>query len=110
MSEEQKSFLNNIFSEGEKKGCKATAENALAKMRMQFMPKDYLPVSTIRSYFSRGAKKVCSGEINMLESENKLVEDDKGMVEDCGDDNDEIDEYLQFNEQQERERSAAVQS
>lgn len=80
LSEEQKSFLNNIFIEGEKKGCKATAENALAKMRMQFMPKDYLPVSIIRSYFSRRAKKVCSGEINILESENKLEEDDEGMV------------------------------
>ena len=32
------------------------------------------------------------------------------MVEDGGDDNDEIDEYLQFNEQQKREKSAAVQS
>ena len=80
LSEEQKSFLNNIFSEREKKGCKATAENALAKMRMQFMPKDYLPVSTIRSYFSRRAKKVCSGEINILESENKLEEDGDEMV------------------------------
>ena len=80
LSEEKKSFLNNIFSEGEKKGCKATAENALAKMTMQFMPKDYLPLSTIWSYFSRRAKKVCSGEINILESENKLEEDDKGMV------------------------------
>ena len=80
LNEEQKSFLNNIFSEDEKKGCKATAENALAKMRMQFMPKDYLPVSNIQSYFSRRAKKVRSDEIKILESENKLVEDGEGMV------------------------------
>ena len=45
-----------------------------------------------------------------MESENKLVEDDEGMVEDNGDDNDEVDEYLQFSEQQEHERSTAVQS
>ena len=38
------------------------------------------------------------------------MENDEGMVEDSGDDNDEIDEYLQFSEQQERERSTAVQS
>ena len=74
------------------------------------MPKDYPPVSTIPSYFTRRAKKVRSSEINILESENKLVGDDEGMVEDSGDDNDEIDEYLQFTEQQEHERSAAVQS
>ena len=48
------------------------------------MPKDYLPVSTIPSYFSRRAKKVRSSEINILESENKLVGDDEGMVEDSG--------------------------
>ena len=45
-----------------------------------------------------------------MESENKLVEDDEGMVEDNGDDNDEVDEYFQFSEQQEFERSTAVQS
>ena len=66
------------------------------------MPKDYLPVSTIWSYFSRRAKKVCSGEINILESENY-----EGMVEDSGDDNDEIDEYLQFSEQHKLERSTS---
>ena len=79
-------------------------------MRMQFIPKDYVPVSTIRSYFSRRANKVRSGKINIMESENKLVEDDEGMVEDNGDDNDEVDEYFQFSEQQEFERSTAVQS
>ena len=55
-------------------------------------------------------KKVHSGEINILESENNLVKDDEGMVEDNGDDNDEIDEYLQFNGQQEHERSVVAQS
>ena len=64
----------------------------------------------MRSYLSWRAKKVRLGKINILEPENKLAEDDEGMVEDGGDDNDEIDECLQFNEQQEHEKSAAVQS
>ena len=46
------------------------------------MPKDYLPLSTIWSCFSRREKKVFSGERNILESENKLDEDDEEMVED----------------------------
>lgn len=37
------------------------------------------------------------------------MKDDEGMVNDNGDYNDEIDQYLQFSEQQEHERSIAVQ-
>lgn len=37
------------------------------------------------------------------------MKDDEGMVKDNGVHNDEIDQYLQFSEQQERKKSIAVQ-
>ena len=59
----QKEFLNKLLDDGEKSGNKVSAEKAKQKMRKQFDPEDYLPVSTIKSYFSRRASKKKKGEI-----------------------------------------------
>ena len=48
---------------GEKSGNKVSAEKAEQKMWKQFDPEDYLPVGTIKSYFSRRASKKKKGEI-----------------------------------------------
>ena len=56
-------------------------------MRKQFDPEDYLPVSTIKSYFSRRASKKKKGEIvdnNVSEDEGEVeseAESDKIDVE-----------------------------
>ena len=59
----QKEFLNKSFDDGEKSGNKVSAEKNKQKMRKQFDSEDYLPVSTIKSYFSRRASKKKKGEI-----------------------------------------------
>ena len=59
----QKEFLNKLFDDGEKSGNKVSTEKAEQKMWKQFHSEDYLPVSTIKSYFSRRASKKKKGEI-----------------------------------------------
>ena len=81
----QKEFLNKLLDDGEKSGNKVSAEKAKQKMRKQFDPEDYLPVSTIKSYFSRRASKKKKGEIV-----DDDVSEDEDEVESEGE-SDEID-------------------
>ena len=69
----QKAFLNQLFDSGAKSGNKITAEKAEQRMCKQFDPRDYLSVTTIKSYFSRRAAKKKKGEI---------IEDDVVMIKD----------------------------
>ena len=84
----QKEFLNKLLDDGEKSGNKVSAEKAKQKMRKQFDPEDYLPVSTIKSYFSRRASKKKKGEIvdeDVSEDEDEVeseAESDEIDVED----------------------------
>ena len=97
LTNDQKNFLNKLFDDGEKNGCKETPESTLIKMRQQFTPKDYLPISTIKSYFSRRAKNIRTGKI-VADKEDKDEESDEDS-----------DENAEAEEQQECERSTAVQ-
>ena len=81
----QKEFLNKLLDDGEKSGNKVSAEKAKQKMQKQFDPEDYLPVSTIKSYFSRRASKKKKGEIV-----DEDVSEDEDEVESEAE-NDEID-------------------
>ena len=73
---------------GEKSGNKVSAEKAEQKMWKQFDPEDYLPVGTIKSYFSRRASKKKKGEIvddDVSEDEDEVeseAESDEIDVED----------------------------
>ena len=84
----QKEFLHKLLDDGEKSGNKVSAEKAKQKMRKQFDPEDYLPVSTIKSYFSRRASKNKKGEIvddDVSEDEDEVeseAESDEIDVED----------------------------
>ena len=84
----EKKVLHKLLGDGEKSGNKVTAEKAKQKMRKQFDPEDYLPVSTIKSYFSRRASKKKKGEIvddDVSEDEAKVeseAESNKTDVED----------------------------
>ena len=49
----QKLFLNKLFDDGLRSGNKITAEKAEKRMHKEFLPEDYLPVTTIKSNFSR---------------------------------------------------------
>ena len=77
-----------MFDDGDKSGNKVSAEKAEQKKRKQFDPKDYLPVSTIESYFSRRASKKKKGEIvdeDVSEDEDEVeseAESDEIDVED----------------------------
>ena len=53
----QKLLLNKLFDDGLRSGNKITAEKAEKRMRKEFVPEDYLPVTTIKSYFARRAAK-----------------------------------------------------
>ena len=79
----QEEFLNKFFDDGEKSGNKVSAEKVEQKMQKQFGPEDYLPVSTIKLYFSRRASKKKKGEI---------VDDD------VSEDEDEVESEAESNE------------
>ena len=53
LKEMQKLFLNKLFDDGLRSGNKITAEKAEKRMHKEFLPEDYLPVTTIKSNFSR---------------------------------------------------------
>ena len=75
MTEEQKEFSDKVFDEGERTSSKSTPENTLAQMKRNFDSNDYLPLATIKSYFSRRAKKIRLGEITVSEiKEPGLIE------------------------------------
>ena len=67
----QNAFLNQLFHSGVKSRNKITAEKAEQSMCKQFDSRDYLTVTTIKSYFSRRAAKKKKGEI---------IEDDVVMI------------------------------
>ena len=71
LNKTQKAFLNQLFDNGTKSGNKITAEKAEQRMGKQFDPRDYLPVTPVKSYFSRRAAKKKKVEI---------VEDDVVMI------------------------------
>ena len=68
-----------MFDDGEMSGNKVSAEKAEQKMRKQFDPEDYLPVSTIKL-----ASKKKKGEIvddNLSKNEDKIESEAESKVE-----------------------------
>ena len=55
--------MNKLFHSGAKSGNKIAAEEDEQRMSKQFNPRDYLPGTTIKSYFSRRVTKKKKGEI-----------------------------------------------
>ena len=73
----QKKFLDFLFDEGVRTHMKISPEQALEKMKVAFDdPKDFLPLGSIKSYFSRRAKSISEGKIKIGEviPEEKEVE------------------------------------
>ena len=70
----QKNFLNKLFDDGEETGNKISAESALQKMKNDFEPADFLPLKTIKSYFSTRARKLKEGRANLGEIIPETVE------------------------------------
>ena len=62
LSNTQKKFLNKLFDDGEKLGVKVTAEHAFKLMRKEFDRVNFLPLNSIKSYFSRRKKAILDGE------------------------------------------------
>ena len=54
-----------LSDDGERTGNKLTAEEVFQEMRNKFSFTEYLPVGTIRSYFSRRASQFRTGKINL---------------------------------------------
>ena len=71
MNKTQKVFLNQFLDSGAKPANKITAEKAEQRMRKQFDPTDYLPVTTIKSYFSKRVAK---------KKKREIIEDDVVMI------------------------------
>ena len=78
MTEQQKKFLDHhVFDEGERTSSKATPEGTLLRMKQKFDSNDYLPLATIKSYFSRRAKKVRLGEVTVSDDIEEFDEADE---------------------------------
>ena len=81
----QKQFLNKLFDDGELTKSKVSPEMALKKMKDVFDPKDFLPLTSIKSYFSRRAKKIQEGTeniddlCNLKEAEETRAEDEEEL-------------------------------
>ena len=65
LNDRLQTFLNKLFNDGERTGNKLTAEEVFQEMRNKFSFTEYLPVGTIRSYFSRRASQFRTGKINL---------------------------------------------
>ena len=61
LSNLQKNFLNKLFDDGERTGSKVSAEHTLKLMREEFDPVHFLPLATIKNYFSRRTKAIREG-------------------------------------------------
>ena len=68
------------MDDGEKTSSKATPEMTLTKMKDILDVEDYLPVSTIKSYFSRRAKKLRTGKITVEGSDGEDSDSDDDYV------------------------------
>ena len=63
----QKNFLNGLFDEGERTKSKVSGEDALKLMRDAFDPVDFLPLGTIKYYFSRRKAAIQAGKSQLGE-------------------------------------------
>ena len=63
--------MNQFLDSGAKSTNKITAEKAEQRMRKQFDPTDKLPVTTIKSYFSKRVAK---------KKKREIIEDDVVMI------------------------------
>jgi hypothetical protein len=89
LSNLQKNFLNQLFDEGEITGAKVTGEQALKLMKEKIDdPSQFLPLSTIKSYFGRRAKSLREGKAKIGETfpvttdaENEESDDEEDQVE-----------------------------
>ena len=75
LTNQQKSFLNKIFDQGEVTNNKVTAEATLAMLKDEFEVEHYLPLNTIKSYFSRRARDVRDGKV-VIGKEVEIQHDD----------------------------------
>jgi len=82
LTKEQINFLNEVFDKGERASSKATPEATLLIMKEKFSVNDYLPTTTIKSYFSRRAKKIREGDVVVGEKENG--DDEELAIEEFG--------------------------
>ena len=63
LNDRLQTFLKKLFDDGERTGNKLTAEEVFHEMQNKFSASEYLPVGTIKSYFSRRASQFRTGKI-----------------------------------------------
>ena len=115
LSNTQKKFLNKLFDDGEKLGVKVTAEHAFKLMRKEFDRVNFLPLNSIKSYFSRRKKAILDGEKQVREvlpvgqiagSKTNVSTKDKDAAEQEEEEGDESDD--EDGDELERELNHAV--
>ena len=67
LTDAQKNFLDKLFDQGATTGAEVSADQALSLMKDQFDPEHFLPLSTIKNYFSRRAKLIREGKCKIGE-------------------------------------------
>lgn len=100
--------MNKLFNEGEKSGNKVSAEKAEKQIRKKFDVEDYLPVNTIKSYFSRRSALIRKGDIVILTEVNEEDEGEFNVDEDDDADADDGNGSSQVGEEVDEDRCSAV--
>ena len=77
-----KELLNKIYDDCKKSGNKLSAVQAEKQLSKTLKPDEYLPVATIKSYFSRRTQLIKQGKI----VDDSVEEDDEEKEEGSGSD------------------------
>ena len=79
LTDTQKRLLNKILDDDKKTGNKLTTAQVEEQLRKTLTPEEYLPVATIKSYFSRTAQLMKQGKIvdDSVEEHDEDIESDE---------------------------------
>ena len=72
----QRTFLNKLFDDGERTGKKPTVQEVFQEMQNKFSSSEYLPVGTIKSYFSRRESQFRTGKITLDDDTDCEIRED----------------------------------
>ena len=102
LTDNQKRLLKKIFDDGKKSGNKFSAAQAEKQLSKTLTPDEYLPVATIKSYFSRRTQLIKQGKIvdDSVEEDYEDTESDEEKEEGSGSESELVED-----ERIEKERS-----
>ena len=76
LNDRQQAFINELFDDLERTENKLTAGEVFQEMQNKFTASEYLPVGTIKSYFSRKASQFRTGKITLDDDIDCEIDED----------------------------------